>query len=244
MTAIAQRAGASPRVLARLAGVFEVLEGLAASGQIVVVPMFIVAGDAAATAHNILDRESAFRAAAALSLIDVVLHLAWGLLLYELLRIVDRRVATFTAFVLIVGCALQAVSGLLLLAPLAVVGGGTALGAFTAEQQQALAYLTLRWNAYAYDVFLAFFGFWLIPTGYLIFRSGFLPRIIGVLLVVDGLGWSTFVSPSLGSSLFPLVVAGSGLGEIPLILWLLVRGVDVDRWRLCAAEANTAVDRS
>lgn len=165
----------------------------------------------------------------------MVLHLVWGLLLYELLPVVSRPVSLFALLLLIVGCALQATSALLLFAPLAVLTGGTALAALTLEQQQALAYLALRWNTYAYDVFLTFFGFWLIPTGYLIYRSTFMPRIIGAFLVLDGIGWSLFLSPPLGSSLFPLIAAGSGLGELPLIAWLLIRGVDVERWARHAA---------
>ncbi len=238
---LAQR---SPRLVARLAGLFELLEGLGASGQVLILPMLIVSGDAAATASRILDNEGLLRAAAAISLVDVLLHLAWGLLLYELLKVVDGAVAVFAMSILILGCALQAVAGILLFAPLAVLGTGSALGAFTTPQLDALAFLSLRWNAYAYDIFLAFFGFWLIVTGYLVFRSGFLPRIIGALLVVDGLGWSLFLSPALGISLFPLIAAGSGLGELPLIAWLLIRGVDVGKYKKRAAAFELVPERA
>ncbi len=228
--------------MARLAGLFEVLEGVFAAPQVMVVPAFIVTGNAAATANNIVDGEPLFRGAAAASLFDVVLHVAWGVLLYEILRVVNRTVALLAMSLLVIGCALQAVAGVLLLAPIAVLSGRGSLTAFTPEQVQTLAFVALRWNAYAYDIFLAFFGFWLIATGYLIYRSTFMPRIIGVLLIIDGLGWSTFLSPPLGSTLFPFVAVGSGLGELPLIAWLLIKGVNVERWKTTAARSHHVLE--
>ncbi len=99
----------------------------------------------------------------------------------------------------------------------------------------------LRWNGLAYDTYLAFFGFWLIVTGYLIFRSPFMPRIIGVLLVLDGLGCATYVSPPLGNALFPFILVAAGLGELPLIVWLLAVGVNAGRWNAGRWKVQAAV---
>jgi hypothetical protein len=76
-----------------------------------------------------------------------------------------------------------------------------------------------------------FFGLWCVLTGYLIFRSTFLPRILGVLLAIDGFGWMTFMSPPLGHYLFPIIAVACGLAEFPLRLWLLIFGVNNERWK-------------
>jgi len=228
----------SPRARARLAGVFEALEGLASAfGQVVIPGRLIVSGDAAATAASILGHESLYRLAFASSLAGVVFHLAWAWLFYELLKPVNRLIARLAVFVILVGCAVQAVTALLLYAPLIVLGGGSGLAAFSTPQLQSLAMVFLKWNAVAFDAYLVFFGLWCALTGWLIAGSTFLPRILGVLLAIDGLGWMTYVSPPLGVSLFPIVAVLSALAEIPLQLWLMIFGVNNERWRTQAVPA-------
>jgi hypothetical protein len=93
-------------------------------------------------------------------------------------------------------------------------------------------------NAYALNVHLVFFGLWCILTGYLIARSIFLPRILGVLLAIAGLGWLVFLFPPAAYRLFPFIAAASALGEIPVEFWLMVMGVNIQRWK---KQASTAV---
>ena len=224
-------AGASPRLKARMAGGFELLEGItSASGQVFILGSFIVTGNAAATAANILAHERLFWLGFASSLIAVAFHLAWVLLFHDLIQSVNRSVSRLAVFVILVGCALQALTSLLYAAPMLVLTGGSPLSAFTAEQLQALAYVFLKLNAYAFDIYLVFFGLWCALVGYLIFRSTFLPRILGALLVIDGLGWMTYLSPPLARHLFPLIAGASAVAEIPLMLWLLVKGVNARKW--------------
>ena len=83
-----------------------------------------------------------------------------------------------------------------------------------------------------------FFGLWCLLTGYLILKSAFLPRILGVLLAIDGLGWMLYVSPPFAAHLFPVIAAASAVGELPLQLWLIVRGVNPDRWKQQALPAG------
>jgi hypothetical protein len=112
------------------------------------------------------------------------------------------------------------------------------LSAFTPDQLQALALLFLKLNQYAFNIDLVFFGLWCILTGYLIFRSTFLPRILGVFLAISGLGFMTYLYPPLAYHLFmPYIAAASALGEIPLELWLIVMGVNAQRWRQQASAA-------
>lgn len=226
-------AEASPRSLARMAGVSQLLEALTATfGQVFVLGRFVVSGNAAATAANILGHEGLFRLGFASSLIGVIFHIAWALLLYDLLKPVNRRLSLFAVFVILVGCAIQALASLFYLAPLLVLGGGNSLSAFTADQLQALAYMFVRLNGYAFNTYLVFFGLWCVLIGFLIFRSTFLPRVLGVLLAISGLGWMIYLVPPLAIRLFiPYIAGASALGEIPLELWLIVMAVNAERWK-------------
>ena len=103
---------------------------------------------------------------------------------------------------------------------------------------QALALLFLKLNQYAFNIDLVFYGIWCVLTGYLIFKSTFLPRILGVLLAIGGLGYMTYLYPPLAYCLFvPYIAAAAALGEIPLELWLIVRGVNGQRWKEQASAA-------
>lgn len=223
-----------------MAGVCQLLEAVtAASGEVIIPGRLVVAGNPAATAANILGHERLFWLGFASSLIGVAFHIAWALLLYELLRPVNRSVSLLAAFVILVGCAIQALACLLYLAPLLILQGVSSLSAFTPEQLEALALMFLKLNDYAFDIYLVFFGLWLILTGYLIFRSTFLPRVLGVLVTISGLGWVTYLYPPLAYHLFfPFIAAASALGEIPLELWLIVKGVNVQRWKEQASAAG------
>ncbi len=232
----------SPRFKARMAGVFELLEGLtSAGGQVVILGSLVVAGDAATTAAHILAHQPLFWLGFASSFIGVAFHIAWAFLFYELLKPVNRSVSLLAMFVILVGCAMQALSSLLYLAPLLVLQGGSALSAFTPAPVQALALVFLKLNAQAYDIYLVFFGIWCVLIGFLIFRSTFLPRILGVLLVIDGLGWMLYLSPPLAQHLFPFIAVAAGLAEIPLELWLLVMGVNAERWKEQASAAGASL---
>ena len=225
----------SPQFYARMAGVFTLLEYLTAAFGQVIIPKLVIAGDAAATAGNILRNQPLFGYGFAATIVGVLCHLAWTLLFYELFKPVNRSVALLAAFAMLVGCAFQALTALLYLAPVRVLTAEGALSAFTNGQLEALAFVFLKVNALAFDIYLVFFGFWCVVTGYLIFRSTFLPRVLGALLLIEGLGWMTFLSPSLGRYLMPGIFIATVLAELPLLVWLLVKGVDVRKWKEAAA---------
>ena len=229
----------SPRIKARMAGVCQLMEAVtAAFGEVIIPGKLVVAGNAAATAANILGHERLFWLGFVLSLIGVAFHIAWALLMYELLNSVNRSLSRLATFVILVGCTIQALTSLLYLAPLIILQGGSSLSAFTPEQLQALALVFLRLNDYAFQIYVVFFGAWCLLIGYLIFRSTFLPRILGVLLAVSGLGWVTYLSPPLAHRLRHAIEAASALGEIPLELWLIVMGLNVQRWKEQAGAAG------
>ena len=112
------------------------------------------------------------------------------------------------------------------------------LSGFTFEQVQSIALILLRVNNTGAATAMAFFGFSVTLNGYLIFRSTFLPRWLGVLQMFCGLCWLTFLYPPLGSRMFMVAALGSLLNVVIMILWLLIRGVDEDKWRSKAAAAS------
>ena len=226
-----------------MAGACQLLEAITATfGQVIVLDRLVVSGNAAATAANILGHERLFWLGFASSLIGVAFHIAWVLLMYELLKPVNRSLSLLAVLFVLVSCAMQALTSLLYLAPLLILQGGSSLSAFTSEQLQALALLFLKLNQYAFNIDLVFFGLWCVLTGYLIFRSTFLPRILGVMLAIDGLGFVTYLYPPLAYHLFiPYLAAASALGEIPLELWLIVMGVNPQRWKEQASAAGASL---
>ena len=228
---------ASPRLTARIAGVFYLMVFLTAV-PVLAGGRLVVSGDAAATATNILAHEALFRLGWAFNLIATACYIVVTALFYDLFKPVNRSVSLTAAFFSVVGCALGALSGVFQLAPLAVLGGAQYLSVFTVEQLQALALLLLKLQAHAYNIGLVFFGFYCILIGYLIFRSLFLPRILGALMVFAGLGWLTFLSPPLANHLSPYILAPGILGEGSLTLWLLVIGVNAQRWKEQAGAAG------
>ena len=230
----------SPRFRARMAGLFQVLEGATATyGQVIVLARLVVFGNAVATATNIVEHKPLFWFGFASSVIGVICHLAWALLLYDLFKAVNRRVSLFAVFVIVVGCAIQALTAVLYLAPLLILEVGGSLNAFTAEQLQALAFTFVRLNGYAFNTCLVFFGLWCVLTGFLIIRSEFMPRILGVLLAISGVGWMLYLSPPIAIHLFiPYIAGASAIGEIPLLSWLLIAGVNNQRWMELAGAAG------
>ena len=235
-------AGWSPRAKARVAGVFEALEGTgSAGGQVVILGSFVVAGNAAATSANILAHQPLFWLGFAFQLLGVAFHVAWALLFYELFKPVNRTIASLALCVVLVCCAMQALTALLYLGPLLVLQSGSELNAFTPQQVQGLVTILLNLNGQAFNVDLVFFGLWCVLSGYLIFRSTFMPRILGVLLMIDGVGWMLYLVPPFASYVFPLIAVASGLAEIPLQLWLIVMGVNSERWKAQASAAGASI---
>jgi hypothetical protein len=232
-------AEASPRFKARIAGIFYLIAGMTysfADGS--VRGRLVVYGDAAATAHNILAHETLFRLGFAAELISAVCYITVTLLLYDMFKPVNKSLSLLAGFFSLVGCTIQALSSLFHLAPLVVLGGAQYLSVFNVEQLQALALMFLKLRAQATSIYMVFFGCYCLLIGYLIFRSTFLPRILGVFMAIAGLSYQTFLSPPLAHYLFPYILAPAGaLGELSLILWLLVIGVNVQRWKEQASAA-------
>ena len=226
-----------PGPRARITGVVYLLYFLTAVIGEFFLRGLVVDGDAAATANNILAHQPLFRLGFATGLIATACYIAVTALLYDLFKPVSRSLSLLAAFFSLVGCAILAFASLFQLAPLVVLGGSQYLSVFKEEQLRALALMFLELNTQANNICVVFFGVYCLLLGYLIFRSVFLPRILGVGMALAGLGWLTFLSPPLANHLSPYNLVLGFLAELSLMLWLLVMGVNVQRWK---EQANAA----
>jgi hypothetical protein len=230
-------AEASPRPSARITGVVYLLYFLTAILGEFFLRGLVVDGDAAATANNLLAHQPLFRLGWATGLISTACYIAVTALFYGLFKPVNRSLSLVAAFLSLAGCTTLAFSSLFQLAPLVVLGGSQYLSVFTVEQLRALALMFLELSAQAVNICFVFFGFYCLLIGYLIFKSAFLPRILGVLMAFAGLGWLAFLSPPLANYLLTYIEVIGILAEASLMVWLLVMGVNLQRWK---EQANAA----
>jgi hypothetical protein len=229
-------AEASPRSKGRSAGFFWLMTMVTGTLAMLAAQKVLVSGDAAETAANLLAHEQLYRLGVAANLIATVCYLVATVLVYALLAPVNKNVSLLAASFSLVGCASGAVSFLFYLAPLTVLGGAPYLSAFSADQLHALVLVFLKLRGQAEIINFAFFGLHCLLVGWLIVRSTFLPRVVGVLMVAAGLGWLTYsfaslLSPPFARHLIPYIMLPGVLGEGSLTFWLLVMGVNVERWK-------------
>ena len=227
----------SPRRVGRILALLSlttIVGGVFAQG--LVSNRLIVFSDPAATANNILAHQGLFRLSFTIFLIEMICNVATSALWYVLLRPVSQPIALVAAFVDLAAGICKTFARVFYIAPLglllASVGGAPAvLHGFTPEQLQSMALIFLKANGSGTQVAMAFFGVSVPLNAYLIFRSGFMPRWLGVLAMIAGLGWLTFIYPPLGSRLFDFTAPYGLLVAIIMIFWLLVRGVDEAKWK-------------
>ena len=233
----------SPQVYARIGGVlYLIIIVLGIFAELFVKDKLIVSGDATATANNIIASELLFRTSVAVELIWLACAVALTLILYVLLRPVSRNLALLSAFFNLVSIAVEAVSTVSLLAVFFPLGSAAYLKAFTPDQLHALAYLSLKLYDYGFAVCLVFFGCCLFLNGYLVFRSGYFPKTLGVLLMIASLSYLTnsfalFLAPTFASTIFPILVLAF-IGEASFCLWLIVKGVNVPKWEAQASRVT------
>jgi hypothetical protein len=220
-----------PHPNARITGAVYLLYFLMAFLAVFLMKGIIVSNDAAATASNIIAHEALYRSSCAVNLIANAIYIVVTALLYRLFEPVNRNLSLLAAFFSLVGCAIQIFAGLFQLAPFVVLGNSQLLNVFKLEQLQALVLLFLRLYSQVFNISLVLFALYDILLGYLIFNSMFLPRVIGALLMLAGVGWLTFIWSPLAIALSSYVLPLGALAEIFLMAWLLVKGVNISRWQ-------------
>jgi len=230
-------AGISPRWKGRIAGIVYLASGMTYP-DMTINKMILVNGNAAATAHNVLINDTVLRRCFGEGLFSAASWVVLTLLLYELLKPVSKSLSRLAAMFSLVGCAIGALACLFIYAPLLVLEGAPYLSVFKLEQLQALSLLSLDLHNLAAGIAMAIFAYYNLTIGYLILRSTFLPRILGVFLMITGLAYQLYLSPPLATRLFYSVIMPAGaLGEMSLILWLIVFGVNPQRWKEQAGAA-------
>jgi Domain of unknown function (DUF4386) len=225
-------AEASPLFRARVAGLLYVVANLPAPFALLYLPSrLIVRGDAAATANNIMASESLFRLGIVANLFNLIANILVVLALYQLLKVVSKNMASLMVMFVLAAVPIGMLNELTQFATLLLLSGADYLKVFTADQLHALMMLFLNLHKYGLNIAQIFWGLWLFPMGYLIFKSGFLPRILGVFLIIGCFG---YVIQSFAILLIPNfdvdIIFFTSWGELFFPLLLLIKGVNVEQW--------------
>lgn len=239
MDAIAE---ASPRRLARIAGVLYLVNIIGGAFAIGFVNSRLLATDPATTADNIQTHELLYRSGLAAHILVTVTNVPLAVLFYELFKVVSRRIALLDAAFILVATSIEAAGLLIQFAPLVLLGSGPYATSLPAAQLQALAQLPGDLSSSNYALHTVFFGFDILCLSYLVLRSRFLPTVIGVLLAVDGAAYLLYsfafvLASGFAAQLVPWIQLPALVGEGALCLWLLLIGVDVTRWEKAASSS-------
>ena len=210
--------------LARIAGsLYLVVAVFGGFAELYVRSRTLVPGDSAATADNIRESATLFRLGFASDLVQATFFLFTAMALYLLLRHVNELVARAMVVIVAVSVAIICLN---------LVNQFMALQVATGGGSDAVAGQFADMHAAGYLIAQIFFGLWLLPLGYLVYRSEFFPRAIGVLLAIGCFGYLVdtfvqFLAPGIAETVEPFVVAPAAVGELSLVVWLLVKGVRV-----------------
>jgi Domain of unknown function (DUF4386) len=227
----------SPQLYARIGGaLYLIIIVFGAFAEGFVTNKLVVSGDAAATAQNILASPALWQLGTAGNLIVVLCAAPLLWIEYLLLKPVSKQLVLLAVFLNIVSLAVEAISKLFILLVLPILQKADYLKAFDAQQLQVLANLALKSHDISFNIALIFFGFTCLVNGYLIFKSGYLPKLIGILMQVAGVSYliGCFVAlfaPAFADLIIPAILIPALIGESSYCLWLLVKGVNIEKWK-------------
>lgn len=235
-----QATGAGSSSLARATGIFWLGIMVAGVPALAINAKLVVTGDAAATAASVLAHPYLLHAGFALYMIEMVCQIVVVALFYPLLKPAGPRISWVAACIGLTATVVKTFSRLFFIAPLFVLQGDPYLNMFNKGQLQALAYLLFKINDHGAAFALVFFGFYGILQGYLVIRSTFLPKFLGVLTILYSLVMLIFLYPPLGYRVFmPYGIALAFAAVAAWIFWLLVYGVNEQRWKEQASARAT-----
>ena len=226
------------RILAGLY-LFVVVSGIIA--QAFISDRLVVGNDAGATAANILANRSLYRFAFTIFMLEMVAQVVVSVMFYDLLKPVNPGLARITMVIGVVGAGIKTLARLFYYTPLLLLSGAPYLSAIDPALLATLSLAFLKINSQGAAIGLIFFGFETVLRGWLVFRSEFLPRFLGVLSMIAGVGWLTWLWPPLGSQTFMFVALFALVGVAATSGWLLIRGVDEAKWRERAALASASI---
>lgn len=211
--------------------------------QVFIADKLVVSNNAEQTAANILANTSLYRLAFALFMLEMAAQMAMIAMFYDVLKPVNKSVARLSAILGLMGAGIKTFARVFFYAPLILLGGASYLAVIEPSQLAALSLIALKIGNQAAAIGLVFFGFESVLHGWLVFRSGFLPKFLGVISVVGGFGWLTYLWPPLGNQAFMFVALFALVGSLLTCAWLLIRGVDNSKWSARAALAATSTWR-
>ena len=221
----------SPKRMARIAGVFYLITIVSAIiAQAPIADRLVRAGNASLTAANITAHSDLYRFGFTMYMIEMVAQIVMTMLFYELLKPVSRTGSLIAAVIGVVGCGIKALSRVFYVAPALVLSGSRYLDTFSGEQLSSLALLFYNVNEAGTVIAVVFFGFNTLLTGWLMLRSRYFPRFLGWIAVAGGIAWLAFLWPPLGYRLNLYIMAIAIPGALATIVYLLVFGVNEDRW--------------
>jgi hypothetical protein len=226
----------SPQIYARIGGVLYLILILVGMFAVIFVrDRLIVAGDATATANNIMASPLLWRIGISADIIMHVCDIPIMLIIYILLRPVNKNIALLALLFNLIQTAVLVANKLNLVAALLQLESADYLKAVDPNQLHAQMYLSLKLHDIGFGIGLIFFGFTCLVNGYLIFKSGYLPRTIGVLIQIAGLCYLTnsfalLLAPQFAHIIFPAILLPAFIGELSFCLWLIVKGVNVQKW--------------
>lgn len=229
--------GTSPQVYARFGGVLYLIIIVAGIfGELFIRNTLVVSGDPAATATNIIGSQLLWRIGIAVDLLMHACDLPLMLVFYVLLRPVNKYLALLAVLFNLIQTAVLVANKISLLMPLFLLGDADYLKALEPNQLHTLAYLSIKLHGYGFSVGLIFFGFACLLYGHLISKSGYLPRFLGVLMQIAGLAYLTnsfalLVAPTFEAMISPGILIPALIAELSLCLWLIVKGINVQKWR-------------
>jgi hypothetical protein len=221
----------SPKRLARIAGVLYLLVGiLGGFGQAFVYPKMYAAGDAATTASNVLANPGLIRAGVVADLFQATVWVFLAMTLYRLLKHVHQSVAVAMVVLVVIGAAITCLNGVFEFEGLRVATDTSYQAALGTAGANALVLLMLDTQHYGLLIAMIFFGLWLVPLGYLAYKSGWFPKTLSVLLVVAAVCYivnmlAQFLLPEFGAKIATFVLIPPAIAEIWMLGYLLVIGV-------------------
>ena len=216
---------------ARIAGLLYLLLGITGMIGLGYLPLkIIVPGDITATARNISTSAFLFRLDIVSNLVSQTLFIFLVLALYHLFKEVNRRYAILMVSLVIVSVPIAFIAVLNQLGVLLVLNGADFQNVFSQDQQNALAMLFLKLYEHGNSIAEIFWGLWLFPFGYLTYKSGFIPKIFGILLMIACFGYlassfTVLLFPEHIGLVSPFTMVTGTVGEFSIIFWLLIKGV-------------------